>query len=109
MKLAIESDRFGTMHYSLEGGSCDQMKALSLIWFYGATNFMEYSPTTQLYIGLKFYKQTCVTFCPEFSEVPFTYTVSSKISLSKIILTIAGSCMFLTAFSLVHSHLYPAG
>ena len=77
--------------------SCDQNNLLWNLWRYSLDYFKGKRHRMTLSIGLSYFKETCVTFCPYFSKEPFSYQLSSTVNYIKIIATLVG--IFLVLFS----------
>ena len=76
--------------------SCDQKNVLWNVW-YSLDYFKGQHNRMTLSIGLSYYKETCITFCPYFSNEPFSYQLSSTVNYIKIITSLVG--IFLVLFS----------
>ena len=76
--------------------SCDQNNLVWNLWRYSLDYFKGHHGMT-LSIGLPYFQEICVAFCPYFSNEPFTYQLSSTLNYIKIITTLVG--IFLVLFS----------
>ena len=53
-------------------------------------------------LRMPYFKETCITFCPYFSNKPFSYELSSSVNFIKAITTLAGIILVLFSSNLIN-------